>query len=207
MNSWLVILEVDEEALAPYAIPREGLLRTILWRLSSRRECIAPADVLQQHAEVAAIGDFSKPKFAQRWAYDPLNERFGRRLSHKPRPLCRSHNRLRHTSAGAPRTASCGASGARRDRIVGASHGDFVPGSQFLLRCDPLCDSLDEKRRRKPPSRSRASVKPTRRRPMRSEFTIGPLDSCLDMSGLRAWPAGPPLDEHSTTRQTKGPTT
>jgi hypothetical protein len=71
-SCWLLVLDVDEEWIAPYEEwrPSSRLLRSALARLNlgpRGREWLVPAKVLNEHARVIDVGDFSNPAFAVRY--------------------------------------------------------------------------------------------------------------------------------------------
>ena len=68
-SCWLVVVEVDEERIAPYEERQPGspLLRAALHRLNlgaHGREWLVPAAVLNEHGRIVDAGDFSNPTFA-----------------------------------------------------------------------------------------------------------------------------------------------
>jgi hypothetical protein len=71
-SCWLLVVEVAEERIAPYEgrQPSSQLLRSALARLNlgpHGREWLVPAEVLNEHARVIDVGDFSDPTFAARY--------------------------------------------------------------------------------------------------------------------------------------------
>jgi hypothetical protein len=71
-SCWLLVLDVDEELIAPYEgrQPASQWLRSALARLRlgpRGREWLVPAQVLNAHARVIDVGDFSDPAFAARY--------------------------------------------------------------------------------------------------------------------------------------------
>jgi hypothetical protein len=74
-SCWLLVLDVDEEWIAPYEEwrPSSRLLRSALARLNlgpRGREWLVPAKVLNEHARVIDVGDFSN--VASSSAYEVL---------------------------------------------------------------------------------------------------------------------------------------
>jgi hypothetical protein len=72
MSCWLVVIEIDEERIAPYEgwRPRSRLLRVALAKLSlgpQGREWLVPAEVLNEHGRVIDVGDFTDSAFAARY--------------------------------------------------------------------------------------------------------------------------------------------
>ena len=66
------MVEVEEESIAPYEArqPNSQLLRTALASLNlgpRGREWLVPAKVLNEHARIIDVGDFSNPTFASRY--------------------------------------------------------------------------------------------------------------------------------------------
>jgi len=71
-SCWLLVVEVDEECIAAYEArqPKPQLLRALLAgvNLGPRgREWLVPAKVLNEHARVIDVGDFSDAAFAARY--------------------------------------------------------------------------------------------------------------------------------------------
>jgi hypothetical protein len=70
-SCWLLVVDVDEELIAPYQgrQPDSQWLRSALARVDlgpRGREWLVPAEVLNEHARVIDVGDFSNPAFAAR---------------------------------------------------------------------------------------------------------------------------------------------
>jgi hypothetical protein len=62
---WLVVLEIDNECIAQYEIPRTPILRELLTRMSRgrrQREWIVPPDLLNEKARIIDISKFSPKK-------------------------------------------------------------------------------------------------------------------------------------------------
>jgi hypothetical protein len=71
-SCWLLVVEIDEERIAPYEAPQPNsqLLRAALASLNlgpGGREWLVPAKVLNEHARVIDAGDFSDSTFAARY--------------------------------------------------------------------------------------------------------------------------------------------
>jgi hypothetical protein len=71
-SCWLLVVEVDEERIAPYEgrQPSSRWLQSALARLNlgpHGREWLVPAEVLNEHARIIDVGDFSNPTFAVRY--------------------------------------------------------------------------------------------------------------------------------------------
>ena len=71
-SCWLLVLEVDEECIAPYEARqlRWQLLRAALERLnlgSRGRLWLVPGKLLNEHASVVDVGDFTDPSYAARY--------------------------------------------------------------------------------------------------------------------------------------------
>jgi hypothetical protein len=70
-TSWLVVVDIDEDKIRRYEIPRTKLMRDLLARVTRGRRCrewLVPYEVLDKHADVVEIGDFHNSQFAARYA-------------------------------------------------------------------------------------------------------------------------------------------
>jgi hypothetical protein len=72
ISCWLLVIDVDEKHIGPYEgrQPRSRLLRSAPARLDlgpRGREWLVPAKVLNEHARITDVGDFSDPTFAARY--------------------------------------------------------------------------------------------------------------------------------------------
>jgi hypothetical protein len=59
---WLVVVEIDEDCIAPYEIPRTPILRDLLTRVACgrrQREWIVPSDVLNDKGRIIEVSRFS----------------------------------------------------------------------------------------------------------------------------------------------------